>query len=58
MKCSVFKESRRLYVPQVYTQRPNILKFYNVFSCEVIIKVLSMTPVNSLRLLIRVSPPG
>jgi hypothetical protein len=34
MKCSVFNESRRLYVPQVYTQRPNTLKFYNLFSCE------------------------
>jgi hypothetical protein len=34
MKCSVFNESRRLYVPQVYIQRPKILKYYNLFSCE------------------------
>jgi hypothetical protein len=37
MKCSVFNEGRRLYVPQVYIQCSNTLKFYNLFSCEQII---------------------
>jgi hypothetical protein len=37
MKCSVFNESHKLYVPQVDIQRPNTLKFYPLFSSEQII---------------------
>jgi hypothetical protein len=50
-------ENRRLYVPQVYTQRPDILKFNNLFSCE------DISIINNLCKFIkvinkRVFPPG
>jgi hypothetical protein len=57
MKCSVFNESRRLYVPQVYTQRPNTLKFYNLFSCEEISVINN--PCKFIKIIDkRVFPPG
>jgi hypothetical protein len=57
MKCSVFDERRLLYVPQVYTQSPNTLKFYNLSSCE------EISVINNLCKFIkiinkRVFPPG
>ena len=31
MKCDFFNNSRKLYVPPIYTIRPNTLKFYNLY---------------------------
>ena len=53
----IFNNSRKLYVPSIYTIRPNTLKFYNLFSCE------QLPVINNLCKFIniinkRVFPPG
>jgi hypothetical protein len=57
MKCSVFNESCRLYIPQVYTQLPNTVKFYDQFLCEEIPVIKNLCKFIKI-INKRVFPPG
>jgi hypothetical protein len=34
MTCSSLNDCRKCYLPDKYTNRPNTLKFFNLFSCQ------------------------